>query len=161
MSSSGVQGQIRARNMLPEDLDRVLEITSRSPGAAQWTKKMFDGTRGAGELAWVVEAGGQVAGFLIARHVTDQGEILNLAVDPPSRRKGLAKTLLHNALKELNSAGTREIFLEVRKTNSAAIAFYAGMGFRISGRRPGYYHEPEEAAVCMKKKLTDQNQVPT
>jgi ribosomal protein S18 acetylase RimI-like enzyme len=57
-------------------------------------------------------------------------------------------------LEQLRRRGVNKLFLEVRESNEAGIAFYEKMGFAKTGRRPGYYREPEEAALLMEKKLT-------
>jgi ribosomal protein S18 acetylase RimI-like enzyme len=62
--------------------------------------------------------------------------------------------LLDTALAEFKSRNVSRAFLEVRESNEAGIAFYLKHGFAKSGRRPGYYREPEEAAILMEKKLT-------
>src|SRR6266705_2993706 len=82
------------------------------------------------------------------------GEALNLAVEPERRGKGEGGELLKKALEELRAQGARRVFLEVRESNETGIAFYAKRGFVKTGRREGYYREPEEAAVVMELKLT-------
>src|SRR5216684_590625 len=82
------------------------------------------------------------------------GEALSLAVEPERRGKGEGGELLKKALEELRASGTRRVFLEVRESNETGIAFYAKRGFVKTGRREGYYREPEEAAVVMELKLT-------
>jgi ribosomal protein S18 acetylase RimI-like enzyme len=57
-------------------------------------------------------------------------------------------------LEKLQRRGVRRVYLEVRESNTTAIAFYQKQGFSIMGRRPGYYREPEEAAVLMERRLT-------
>jgi ribosomal-protein-alanine N-acetyltransferase len=74
-------------------------------------------------------------------------EILNLAVEPHMRRQGIGQALLRHLLGEV----TGEVFLEVRAGNSSAQRFYGKAGFQEVGRRPGYYRNPSEAAIVMRK----------
>jgi [ribosomal protein S18]-alanine N-acetyltransferase len=90
-------------------------------------------------LLLVAVEGGPLAGFLAARRASDRAEILRLAVRHSSRRRGLASGLLLRALEWLDERGVRCCWLELAENNSAARAFYATQGFRVSGRRPGYY----------------------
>ena len=107
-----------------------------------------------GELGWVIEDESKVVGFLVVRAVVAEAEILNLCIAPTKRRKGLAEALLNEALAELRRTRVDRLFLEVRESNTPAISFYEKHGFRKTGRRPGYYRNPDEAAVLMMKELT-------
>ena len=93
-------------------------------------------------------------GFLVGRELGDEAEVLNLAVKPGERRRGAGRELLQAALEEFRARGVSRVFLEVRESNEAAIAFYAKQGFSRMGRRPAYYRDPDEAAVLMENKLT-------
>ncbi|HUA85349.1 MAG TPA: ribosomal protein S18-alanine N-acetyltransferase [Bryobacteraceae bacterium] len=89
---------------------------------------------------------GCVAGFLVSREIAPgEREILNVVVDPASRRRGIGKKLL-----EAEISGARgNWYLEVRESNQAAIKLYESMGFRATGRRPDYYLDPPEMAIVM------------
>ncbi len=88
-----------------------------------------------------------VRGFLVFRHTTPgELEILNMAVDPPVRRRGTARFLLERTLAQWRGTW----FLEVRESNSAAIRLYESIGFGRVGRREDYYHDPPEPAIVMK-----------
>jgi ribosomal-protein-alanine N-acetyltransferase len=101
----------------------------------------------------VAEVDGSVAGYLIARVVAGEGEVLNLAVAPERRRRGFAGALLGAALERMRSRGAVEAFLEVRASNAAAIELYRGAGFELAGRREGYYRAPVEAALLLRRGL--------
>lgn len=105
-------------------------------------------------LIWVAESAGSLCAFLVVRVITDEAEILNLAVKPVNRRQGIATHLLQTAIRDCIAAGARRVFLEVRESNSGALTFYKKLGFAKSGRRNRYYRDPEEAAVIMETKLT-------
>jgi ribosomal-protein-alanine acetyltransferase len=124
----------------PADLAAIERIQAASPEAAQWRLESYL------EFDCIVAIRGQVVGFLAVRQTApDEWEILNLAVDPAHRRKGVARRLLEDRVKRVQSSW----FLEVRQSNLAAIRLYESLGFRISGRREGYYNDPPEAGIVM------------
>ncbi len=98
----------------------------------------------------MAEVDDAIIGYLIAREAGGSGEILNLAVDPPRRRAGIARALLDAGLAALRRRGAEEIFLEVRESNLAAQALYLGAGFRPVGQRAGYYRNPMEDALVLR-----------
>jgi ribosomal-protein-alanine N-acetyltransferase len=86
-------------------------------------------------------------GFLVARNVAvDEREILNLAVAPDFRRKGVARALAASFFEGFEGA----VFLEVRESNEVALKFYKSLGFKELSRRQGYYDSPVETAIVMK-----------
>jgi [ribosomal protein S18]-alanine N-acetyltransferase len=144
----------RIRRFEARDAAAVGEILSQSPEAAAWTVKSLEQLDKRGELAWIIEDQKELAGFLVVRAVVAEAEILNLCVAPERRRSGLAEALLNEALAELRRTRVDRLFLEVRESNKAAISFYEKHNFSKTGRRPGYYRDPDEAAVLMMKELT-------
>jgi len=124
------------------DWSAIAAIQQESPGAAQW--KIAD--YGRYEL-YVAVHENQVAGFLVWRAAGEvECEILNLAVLPDFRRKGIGRALVESLL---DSFG-RDVFLEVRESNGAARELYKSLGFEEINRRPEYYKDPSEAAIVMK-----------
>jgi len=92
-------------------------------------------------------AGGRILGYVIGRVVEDEAEILNLAIHPAHRRRGVARRLVEDVLAGFGSAGVRRVFLEVRAGNRGAIRLYRGLGFEMVGIRPRYYARPPEDAL--------------
>jgi [ribosomal protein S18]-alanine N-acetyltransferase len=89
----------------------------------------------------------RVGGFLAARSLGEcECEVLNLAVSPEYRRKGLGRALLSALLEGYRGA----IFLEVRESNLAARNLYKSMGFKEISSRQGYYDFPLETAIVLK-----------
>ena len=124
------------------DLAAIAAIQSASPEAAQWNP--LDYLKHDCRVADVESC---VAGFLTARETgPGEHEILNLAVDPAERRKGLARALLRDALARAKGAW----FLEVRASNDAAIRLYESAGFQRAGLRPNYYENSPEDAIVMR-----------
>ena len=104
-------------------------------------------------IGLVVECGEGVIGYLMARISGEEGEILNLAVLPKSRRKGIARCLLEEALGSIAAAGVLEVYLEVRQSNDPALSLYQAHGFRPVGLRPDYYRDPREDALVLRAPL--------
>lgn len=145
------------RCMAAADLEAVLAIAARSPEAAQWSRAEYEGACKGKFHGWVAFWGqhgrDSLVGFLMARRTGDEMEILNLAVEPALRRRGLAGRMLKAALAFGRAWGVRKAFLEVRESNAAAMAFYRRHGFAMVGRRPRYYSSPLEDALLLARDL--------
>jgi ribosomal-protein-alanine N-acetyltransferase len=135
------------------DIEDVLVIQSLCPEIAQWTA--WDYHRVAkGEMAgWIAESKSAIAGFLVARRIASDLEILNFAVKPDERRQGIGGALLEEALRWAKSFDAQRAFLEVRVSNLAALRFYELYHFIVTGRRPRYYTAPIEDALVLAAKL--------
>jgi ribosomal-protein-alanine N-acetyltransferase len=90
-----------------------------------------------------------IAGFVVARQLVGETEILNFAVRADSRRKGTGTALLQQALERSKSFGAETVILEVRASNLAAIRFYERHGFVVAGKRPRCYTAPIEDALLL------------
>lgn len=101
---------------------------------------------------WLVwEEDGTAAAYLGVQRVPPQADVMNVAVSPALRRRGIARALfaeLERRLPEID-----ELFLEVRASNSGAIALYRTLSFEQVGRRPNYYLDPREDALILRKEL--------
>ena len=104
--------------------------------------------------AFVAQDDDRIIGYVMARISGEEGEILDLAVLPGLRRRGIGRRLLGTVWTALSSEGVRELFLEVRESNRAAIELYRGNGFRPVGLRPRYYRNPAEDALVLRAALT-------
>jgi len=139
-----------------EDAQAVAEILRQSPQAVFWPEaSVKEVLEWKGSLGMAIETAGKVVGFLIGRQTIEEAEVLNLAVAPGSRRKGAGGALLQAAVEEFQARGVNRVYLEVRESNEAGIAFYEKHGFLKVGCRAGYYRDPSETAVIMHKKLAD------
>lgn len=101
----------------------------------------------------MAEREAEIVGYLVAREAAGTGEILNLAVDPPYRRSGIARALLEAGLVILVRRQVEEVFLEVRVSNEAAQSLYRDAGFLPVGRRRSYYRNPVEDALVLRRGL--------
>jgi len=137
------------------DVDAILAIQSASPEIAQWTARDYVRV-GQGEMAgWVAQEGASAAvtGFLVARQIAGDLEILNLAVRPDARRRGTGAELLRHSFAWGQSFGAASAVLEVRAANATALRFYQYHGFEVIGRRKQYYVSPVEDALVLRARL--------
>ena len=129
------------RRVTRDDLMAIASIQATSSEAAGWDPDSY--------LAYdclVAVVAGVVKGFLVSRQTgPGEREILNLAVEPSERRKGIARRLLEEVLAVHQGVW----FLEVRESNTAALNLYKRFGFQPAGRREDYYRAPPETAIVM------------
>ena len=101
---------------------------------------------------WLVaEEEGQVAGYIGSQTCGDESDMMNVAVHPDFRRRGIAEALVDGLTEELKKVESRCLTLEVRASNVPAIALYEKLGFSEIGRRKNYYRNPREDALIMRK----------
>ena len=152
------------RRMRPDDLDEVMVI-ERAAFRHPWSTELF---RRELEHDWstiliCVEpltsaAGGgrateRIVGFLIYWLVHDEVHILNVAVAPEQRRKGIARMLMLETEKRAHQASATLMTLEVRRSNQGALDLYREFDYRAVGVRPNYYVDEGEDAIVMIKEL--------
>ncbi|HZH27845.1 MAG TPA: ribosomal protein S18-alanine N-acetyltransferase [Azospirillaceae bacterium] len=100
-----------------------------------------------GAMGLIAVDGAEPAGFLLARSVADEAEILTICVRPGWRRRGIGRDLLRAAAAGLRSRGAVDLFLEVAHDNAPALGLYRGVGFLEVGRRRAYYRDGRDAIV--------------
>lgn len=115
-----------------------------------WSHAMFL-SEGENPLAVYFAAltGGEVCGYIGMHNILGEGYITNVAVRKSSRRAGVASALISEIIRYSREHSLSFITLEVRASNSGAIALYRGFGFEQAGLRRGYYSKPAEDAVIM------------
>jgi ribosomal-protein-alanine N-acetyltransferase len=143
--------RVKVRPFQTGDSQALSKICRQSPEAAQWPNESYEQAHYSGQIVLIGEIDGQICGLLVARVAGDEAEILNTAVDTAHRRNGVGSALLSAALSEVQAQNAKNIYLEVRRSNSAAISFYGLHGFKKTAERRGYYSSPTENAVVMKK----------
>jgi ribosomal-protein-alanine N-acetyltransferase len=139
------------------DLDIIVEIENHA-FSDPWSRKSFATVLAepAAHLAVARDGvSGQIEGYVVAWFAADEGEIANLAVREPTRRRGIGAALLDAALIEAARRGATTMYLEVRETNEAARGLYAARGFEEVGRRRKYYRRPVEDAIVLRRKAED------
>ena len=98
-----------------------------------------------------VEENDVVCGYVGSQTVLDETDMMNIAVHPDCRRKGVAAALITELVSQLKLRGSRIVRLEVRESNTPAIALYKSMGFTQLGLRKNYYRNPKENALILGK----------
>ncbi len=102
----------------------------------------------------VAETGDGPVGYIVARRVLDEGEILNLGVGLLVRRRGVGRGLVRRVLSTFAAAGVTAVFLEVRESNLPALRLYEAFRFQEVGRRRRYYQRPVEDAVVLRAAIS-------
>jgi ribosomal-protein-alanine N-acetyltransferase len=146
---------IELRRLVLDDLGEIEDIEHRSY-PTPWSRSMF-----AGELAkpssiclGAFEADGEdgaLVGYLIVSRYVDAWHVMNVAVDPDHRGRGVATVLLERLFDLTVDDSRRGYTLEVRVSNRKAIELYERLGFRSRGVRRGYYTDNREDALIMWK----------
>jgi [ribosomal protein S18]-alanine N-acetyltransferase len=135
------------RPLAYSDLPRVIAVERRS-FPTPWSLAMFvlELSKPSGVCLAALD-GESLVGYLICSRYAQVWHLMNIAVDPALRRRGLARALLAAMLAR---AGPDEPYtLEVRTSNAPAIALYERFGFRSAGTRPRYYQDTGEDAMIM------------
>lgn len=138
---------------VPGDIDAVFALNKKVFPEA-WSHKALDEALSQGfELRVWSATDGDLCAYTLSHDAIDVVHILQLAVAPAFRRRGLARQLTQLLLAEKRREGLKLAYLEVRLSNEPAQALYAGLGFEVTGRRKAYYtplpgcHEREDALL--------------
>ncbi len=140
---------ISFREMKPEDADAV-EAVEKASFSVPWSRKSF-WEEAANERTYYLLAldGDAVIGYAGTGILDDEAQITNGAVAPEYRGKKVGAGLMTELIKEAKKRGATRMTLEVRPSNTAALALYQKFGFKDCGRRPHYYLDNGEDAVIM------------
>lgn len=119
----------------------------------RWTPaKVRHHIQDAETMVLVASVDGVIEGFAIMKFHDEDSHLFLLAVEPKSRRVGIGRALVRWLEKSCRTAGIRLIRLEVRSSNTAAIAFYENLGYQLVEQVAGYY-DKRESAVVMTRSL--------
>ena len=103
---------------------------------------------------WLTAMDGEhLAGYVGSQTVLGETDMMNVAVNPEDRRKGIGEMLIRFLMEQLKQSGSHSLTLEVRASNTPAIELYQKLGFLQVGRRPRYYRNPREDALILRKEL--------
>ncbi len=140
--------------MRPGDLEEVVAIERASFGMP-WSRGAFLYEIEQNRVArcWVLREDDRVVAYLCLWEIGDELHVTNVAVHPDRRRHGFARQLLGAILDDARSRRIRSVTLEVRPTNDEARTLYESFGFRVVGRRRGYYYDTGEDALIMESDL--------
>ena len=144
-----------------DELEPVLAIEQRS-FRWPWGRLSFEGELSCQNACnYIVKSGApgtddQVIAYAFCRRAADELHLLKVAVSPAWRRHGIATRLLEHCFAIAAKQGATSVHLEVRPSNTPAIALYLKLGFEVVGRRQKYYAETKEDAVMMIKNLKEE-----
>jgi ribosomal-protein-alanine N-acetyltransferase len=117
-----------------------------------WSEKSIETELSCRLSVWLVALEGeQVVGYVGSQTVIDESDMMNIAVHPDFRRRGIAEALVAELEAALRQRGSRALTLEVRDSNAPAIALYEKLGFAQVGLRKNYYRNPKEDARILRK----------
>ena len=145
------RADIVVRQAAPADCVRLSEISAQAFSQPMTTSEFERELSLSFSHTLLVQADGKTVGFVNVWSVYGEADLNNIAVDSAFRRMGLGQALLDAALELCHGCGS--ITLEVRASNSAAIAFYEKNGFTPLGRRKDFYEKPTEDALIYQKSL--------
>ncbi len=122
-----------------------------------WPEKSYQDTLANENAVYLAaeNAVGELIGTCGVLNILGEGNINNVAVAESYRRRGIAKRMLSELLRQGKERGITEFFLEVRASNEAAVRLYEKLGFIEVGRRKGFYERPKEDALIYKKYADD------
>ena len=102
-------------------------------------------------LWYVALEGDRVVGYIGSQTVCGETDVMNIAVHPDYRRRGIGQILIEELIREITNLGSISLTLEVRASNAPALALYEKMGFAQVGLRKNYYRNPKEDALILRK----------
>ena len=140
--------------MAEPELDEIVAI-EQAVHIHPWTRGNFEDSMSAGYHCWVARRARSLVGYGVVVIAADEAHLLNLSVAPGWQRKGIGSELTGFFVKLARDYGAEKIYLEVRPSNTAARALYAGHGFTEIGLRRDYYPSASgrEDAVIMELEL--------
>ena len=144
---------IEFRKLKLRDLNAIEEI-ERTSYPTPWSRSMFAGELAKPSSICLGAFDGEkdeLVGYLIISRYVDAWHVMNIAVAPEFRRKGIARRLMERLFEVTAPDARRGYTLEVRVSNEAAIRLYEELGFRARGVRRGYYTDNREDALIMWK----------
>lgn len=145
---------MEVRPAAPADVAEVAAL-ERVCYSDPWPASAFGPLTGDPRVYFAVarDPGGGVAGYVVGWYVEDEAEIANLAVTPAERRQGIGAALLDAMLRDAGERGVVTVYLEVRRSNEAALKLYRSRGFEQVGMRKQYYRSPVEDALILRYTL--------
>ncbi|MDI1471241.1 Ribosomal-protein-S18p-alanine acetyltransferase [Thermodesulfovibrio sp. N1] len=143
---------LKIREAQESDLFEIMSIAQDS-FTIPWSLKSFlEELSNPQSILAVAEVNGEITGYIVARSILDEAEILSIAVKSSFRKQGIAANLVSYILEKLKNI-VKTCYLEVRISNLPAINLYKKFGFKICSLRKNYYLLPQEDALIMKLEL--------
>ena len=136
--------------------DHVLQVAQLEKLCFQdpWSEKSIASELSNKLALWLVAVEEEtLVGYIGSQTVMDETDMMNVAVHPEFRRRGIAEALVNALCVALKEQGSVSLTLEVRASNEPAKALYEKLGFEQVGKRPNYYRNPKEDAYILRKML--------
>lgn len=140
---------LRMRPLTVADLDTIIAIENRAYDFP-WTIGIFRDCLRVGYCCWCYMIDGEICGYGVMSVAAGESHILNLTVSPEHQRQGIGEKLLKHFMQLARRHNADIVMLEVRPSNTGAIALYRKLGFNELGVRPNYYpaeHGREDALL--------------
>lgn len=142
---------MKITNMTAAHVSSVAEL-EKVCFSAPWSENSVASELNNPLALWLVAVeNDRLAGYIGSQSVEGEADVMNVAVHPDFRRRGIAEELCRQLVSVLNERDVHSLTLEVRASNAPAIALYEKLGFTLVGRRPNYYRHPKEDALIMRK----------
>lgn len=139
--------EIIIRSLVKDDLSEILKI-ERNSFSDPWSENKFlEEFKSKVSYLYVAAFDNRLCGYIVLWHINDEGNIMNLAVNPEYRRQGIGRKLINCIINLAQSKKIHSIFLEVRSKNIPAIRLYESFGFKTYAARKKYY--PDDDALLM------------
>ncbi len=140
--------------VMASDLTDLAALHAAAFGAHAWPAPMLAESLAQPYVYGLeLRAANQLVGFALLQRVADDDEILTYAIAPGLQRRGYGRQLLQEIYDAARATKRQRIFLEVAEDNLPAIRLYAGFGFHVTGKRPGYYPRPTGAVAAILMQL--------
>ena len=150
--------KVQIRWLIRRDMAEVLDI-ERASFQQAWTEENFlCCLRQRNCIGMVAERNHEIVGFMIYELHKSQLRILNFAVDPAVRRRGVGKQMVQRLIDKLSQQRRQEISFEVRESNLEAQLFFQKMGFRALKVLRNHYEDTTEDAYYMQFRLTNESE---
>ena len=154
--NAALAAEVEMLPMGPADVDEML-LVEQGVYPFPWTRGNFVDSIAAGYGVWGCRVAGELIAYFILMLAVDEAHLLNLSVAEKRQRMGFGARMLRHAMLTARRAGATMLFLEVRPSNSRALALYEHFGFRQIGVRCGYYEAEggREDALVMQRDLDE------
>ena len=142
--------EIKRNQQQPDVAQAIYEVMTDVYPVSPWTLEQIQADLSQ-DQTWYALAydGAEVIGFLAIQENLFEAEVLQIAVKKAYQGQGVASALFATLPTD------REIFLEVRKSNQRAQAFYKKEKMAVIAERKSYYHDPVEDAIIMKREIDE------
>jgi [ribosomal protein S18]-alanine N-acetyltransferase len=150
---------VRIRDMRSGDVDAVIEI-ERISFPTPWSRRLFEEELHrdfSSALVACEDPDGPMLGYAVCWTVSGESHLLNIAVRPEMRDRGVGRALLRECIRRGARKGARKIYLEVRPTNAPAIHLYESEGFIFVGIRRNYYTDTGEDALLFSRRIGEED----